>query len=318
MKKNYFTILLAFLFVGAMSAQVIQNPEVEDDYDFYTLGDISSQNTWWRTWSGVEGGAEDGDVVDVLSQSGTQSLNIDGSGIMDQLLRIDSEPATGLYLIEWAMYVPAGKGAYFNMQAAGVPEGDAWVQALMGGNVYFNCGGADAGHGIVTGTIDCSFDPGVDSEFTFPHDEWFKVTAIYDNDAQTWGMKVNDVLQFEDHTYAFGAQVFAGVSAIDFFSADTNNEYYVDDTYAGEGVLGLADIQAKGFSAYPNPVQNRLNLNALETITSVSIYNVLGQEIYSANVDALNTTIDTSSFASGAYFVRVNVSGTEGTVKILK
>jgi len=65
-------------------------------------------------------------------------------------------------------------------------------------------------------------------------------------------------------------------------------------------------------------VKNILNLNAKEAISSVSIYNVLGQQVYNAKVNALNTTIDTSSFASGAYFVKVNVGGTEGIVKILK
>ncbi|MGK0175781.1 MAG: hypothetical protein ACI9AT_002168 [Ulvibacter sp.] len=35
-------------------------------------------------------------------------------------------------------------------------------------------------------------------------------------------------------------------------------------------------------------------------------------------MNALTATIDMASFASGAYFVKVNVGGTEGVVKVLK
>ncbi len=43
------------------------------------------------------------------------------------------------------------------------PPGVDWDQALMGGNVYLNCSGNDAGHGGVSGSIDCS---GFDAEFS--------------------------------------------------------------------------------------------------------------------------------------------------------
>jgi hypothetical protein len=45
---------------------------------------------------------------------------------------------------------------------------------------------------------------------------------------------------------------------------------------------------------------------------------VVGQEVYNSNMNALTATIDMASFASGAYFVKVNVGGTEAVVKILK
>ena len=53
-------------------------------------------------------------------------------------------------------------------------------------------------------------------------------------------------------------------------------------------------------------------------IQNITVYNVLGQEVYNSNINAMNATIDMASFASGAYFVKVNVGGTEGVVKVLK
>ncbi|MFT7628999.1 MAG: hypothetical protein ACI9OS_002666, partial [Ulvibacter sp.] len=97
------------------------------------------------------------------------------------------------------------------------------------------------------------------------------------------------------------------------------NEMYIDDVeYVNGPIIGLNDFETVGFTAYPNPVKNVLNLQANEEITSAVVYNVLGQEVYNANINALTATIDMASFASGAYFVKVNVGGTEGVVKVLK
>ncbi len=61
-----------------------------------------------------------------------------------------------------------------------------------------------------------------------------------------------------------------------------------------------------------------MNLQANENISKVAIYNVLGQEVYSAKINAMTSSVDMSSMASGAYFVKVNINGTEGTVKVIK
>ena len=115
------------------------------------------------------------------------------------------------------------------------------------------------------------------------------------------------------------AQALGGVN---LYSASATNEMYIDDVeYINDfypGPLGVADLDAVGFSAYPNPVKNVLNLQANEEISTAVVYNVLGQEVYNANINALNATIDMASFASGAYFITVNVGGVEGVIKVLK
>jgi hypothetical protein len=85
-----------------------------------------------------------------------------------------------------------------------------------------------------------------------------------------------------------------------------------------EGTLGVEDLNSKGFSAYPNPVTDILNLRANEVINSVSISNILGQTIYRANVGSMKSTIDMSSYSSGTYFVNVQIGDSIETDKILK
>ncbi|MFK5981394.1 MAG: T9SS type A sorting domain-containing protein [Flavobacteriaceae bacterium] len=313
MKKIYILAfaILAFAFTG--NAQT----EVDDNFDSYNLGDMSSQAFYWRTWSGAEGGTEDADVVNTFAFSGSQSLNVDGSGVTDMIMLVESFPSSGKYSIEWKMYIPAGKEGYFNMQADLTPLNTPWAQALMGGNVYFNCGGLTPGQGMATGVTDCSLNNG-EAIFTFPHDEWFTVTAIYDLDVETWGMLINGVQQFTDYTFVFNDQIFAGLAGIDFFSASSSNEFYIDDLilFNGDITLSSESFEATGFAAAMS--NGQLTLKANENIDSVEIFNMLGQKVYSANVASLNTTINMSSYANGTYIIKASVNGNLGTVKVIK
>lgn len=73
-----------------------------------------------------------------------------------------------------------------------------------------------------------------------------------------------------------------------------------------------------GFQYFPNPVNNTLSLRAQNTIDTVSIYNLLGQEVLNLAPNAMSKDIDISVLKSGNYFVRVNINGAMETIKILK
>jgi Flp pilus assembly pilin Flp len=83
-------------------------------------------------------------------------------------------------------------------------------------------------------------------------------------------------------------------------------------------VLGISDRLANRINVYPNPVNEILKIKAEETINSVSIVNILGQEIYETNVDALDTSIDLSGYAMGTYFVKAQIGDSLITEKIIK
>ncbi len=61
-----------------------------------------------------------------------------------------------------------------------------------------------------------------------------------------------------------------------------------------------------------------LTLRAQENINSVAIYNMLGQQVYNANVNSMNSTVNMSNLANGTYIVKVNINGVEGSVKVIK
>ena len=303
MKKIYLAIFTICLTAIGVNAQV----ELTDDFESYNLGDVSPQATHWRTWAAPGTSADDANVVDIFGQSGFQSLNIDGSGVQDMILKVPSLPTSGIYTIQFGMYIPAGKEGYFNMQGADTPDGTPWGQHLNGGNVYFNEASAGGGDGTVDGT------PG--QTFSYPEDEWFTVTLTYDLDGLSWGMDINGVNQFVGQEFTFN-DPFVELAGINFFSVSTSNEYYLDDIVLAVGLLGTEDIEAKGFqSAMSN---GTLVLRAQENINSVAIYNMLGQQVYNANVNSMNSTVDMTNLANGTYIVKVNINGVEGSVKVIR
>ena len=62
----------------------------------------------------------------------------------------------------------------------------------------------------------------VENNFSYPVGEWFKVEHIIDLDANTFTLKINDVLVL-DEAYT------GNIGGIDFYSIDANNEQYIDD-----------------------------------------------------------------------------------------
>ena len=311
MKKMYILALALGAFTFSSSAQV----ELTDDFDSYTLGDISAQASHWRTWSGDEGGAEDADVTDDYANSDFQSMYIDNSGLMDEILLIPSAPTSGTYTVQWYALIPEGKSGYFNMQATISPAGTPWTQALMGGNVYFNCDAASPGSGGVSGQTDCT---AFDEVFAYPEDQWFKVTCIYDIDNQTWSMKIDDVEVFSFYPFAFGTQTFVELAGIDFWSANATNEMYIDDVVIANGTLATEDFAEEFFKVYPNPVKDVLNITSNANVDSVTVYDLLGKLILTAKPETVSPSIDMSNLTPGAYLVKVTIGNASKTIKIIK
>ncbi|HMK06374.1 MAG TPA: T9SS type A sorting domain-containing protein, partial [Flavobacterium sp.] len=84
-------------------------------------------------------------------------------------------------------------------------------------------------------------------------------------------------------------------------------------------VLAVNDFgTANEMKVYPNPVKDMLNITFDKEITSVSIYNILGQEVVSKPLHANEGKIDVSNLKSGTYLVKVYANDQVKTLKIIK
>lgn len=74
------------------------------------------------------------------------------------------------------------------------------------------------------------------------------------------------------------------------------------------------------FNLYPNPVNNILNISAKETIeiTSINIYNTLGQLVLVIPNATNIKTIDVSNLTSGNYFIKINSDKGTANTKFIK
>lgn len=112
------------LFTAALIAGIGSIAQVSfiDDFESYTVGDyIGVEAPEWTTWSGATGGTEDVAVGNAQANSGSNSVYFSsaasGGGPQDVVLPFGGAYDNGTFMIRMAIYVEAGKNAYFNLQA---------------------------------------------------------------------------------------------------------------------------------------------------------------------------------------------------------
>jgi surface protein len=87
------------------------------------------------------------------------------------------------------------------------------------------------------------------------------------------------------------------------FSTDSGLEENNKPNWSTCPVLGIDDQNFTNISIYPNPTDNTLFISGNESPIVVSIYNVLGKEVFSAK-NANN--INVQAFPSGVYVIRIS------------
>lgn len=305
MKKIYLLAfaLAAFTFSG--NAQ-----SINDDMEDYSLGPVHDAH--WSNWSGNPS-SEDIIVTDEYANSGSQSGFIGGDGVQDALLLLGNQ-ASGSWEVSFQVYIPGGMSGYMNFQGETEANGagNGGNGAFLSPNLVFNnvesASGAP-GLGGAYGNVD---DPTALYTWAYPQDFWFEISIIFDIDNIEWIMTINGTQlpgqPFDD---------VAILGAIDFFSFNANNEMYIDDIVFGS-TASIGDLKAETFSVYPNPVTDILNINSKTAVDNVTVYDVLGKVVLTAQPDAISPRIDMSGLSSGAYMVQVTIGKTSKTVKVLK
>ncbi|MCL9805590.1 T9SS type A sorting domain-containing protein [Flavobacterium amniphilum] len=99
------------------------------------------------------------------------------------------------------------------------------------------------------------------------------------------------------------------------WSSATNGTFALS---AYDASLGNDSFDLNGFKAYPNPVKDIFRVSYVKEISSISVHNLLGQEVLSQKVNALASEINLASLSRGTYLVKVNVDGLTNTIKVIK
>ena len=101
-------------------------------------------------------------------------------------------------------------------------------------------------------------------------------------------------------------------------SSSTNSFRYempIELTYGAEGVEYVEVVE--NVTVYPNPTNSYINISA-ENITKVTVYNGMGQMVYSETVDNDVVRINAESWTNGMYFVNVETAdGNQSLQKVV-
>ena len=102
-----------------------------------------------------------------------------------------------------------------------------------------------------------------------------------------------------------------------------NRKAIMNATYwlaTNNNITGISDKEETSFQIYPNPAEEIINIIPVNEIKSgtLTICNILGEEIYNQKINALDRiSINVSTFSNGIYFASILSEGNKSTRKII-
>ncbi|MDR6302093.1 T9SS type A sorting domain-containing protein [Mesonia maritima] len=126
----------------------------------------------------------------------------------------------------------------------------------------------------------------------------------------------NEIIYYVDDTVLYTGTFWGGTSvgSLGFLTAG-DSEYFVDNiTYSD--MLSTKDFETVSFSHYTQ--NNQLVMNSDSQIGNVAIFNILGQQVISENVNSTSGNIDLNALSSGVYLTKVSVNNETKSFKFVK
>jgi hypothetical protein len=103
------------------------------------------------------------------------------------------------------------------------------------------------------------------------------------------------------------------------FKTVGDNTLYLDNIYFyKEATASVSGNELLNVTMYPNPTSSSLNISAQNIINSAAIYNILGKQVMSLEINKTSESIDVSNLSSGIYLIKYTVNNAVGTAKFIK
>lgn len=245
MKKITLVVSAALFALGAQAQIMSENFDALNVGDY--MGTVSP--TYWTTWSGATGGAEDVQVTNAESNSGANSIHFSSTGAnggpQDVVVDFGQQYTDGIFTYESAMYVAAGANAYFNIQATPT-IGQTWAMNLN----------ADAGM--------ISIDDGLTANLavgSYTAATWFTVKIEANLTLNLWKAYVDGSLI---GTWTNGVNTIASVDIFPLQGSD----FYVDDVMFDHQPYTLPNNNAAVSGLLMG--SNIVGIDAMPTVTVVN------------------------------------------------
>ena len=299
--------LLLLTSVSLLTAVSAQNVLITENFDGYPAGqDITTLNpTYFGVWPGG-GGAPTSTTYAHSGANSVEFVATTAAGGPGDVLLLLGDQTVGSYILSWWMYIPTGKGGYFNIQHTEdvtTPSFAAEVIFADGGTI-----GGMANNVAIAGT--------------YAQDTWFQVNLFIDLDNVTASFLIDltPVATWPFNTETDGAVGPNQLGAIDFYSygggAPTLGEFYIDDvSYIHLSTIGVEETaRAESFSVYPVPSSNSLTIanNGSNAAAQWRLLDMSGREVMTSTALVMpgsQTVADISGLATGTYTMELTHGG---------
>ena len=116
---------------------------------------------------------------------------------------------------------------------------------------------------------------------------------------------------------SYGAEVqFAFYAFSD--TSNEDNDLFIDNFQITTTTLGTSTNTLEGFTLYPTIVKEELNFRSQNNVEAITVFNLLGQKVFSGAPNTNNSSINLSNLRPGVYVVKVSAEGKIGSYKIIK
>ena len=117
----------------------------------------------------------------------------------------------------------------------------------------------------------------------------------------------------------YGAEVqFAFYANSGSSDSGIDNDLFIDNFQITSETLGTATYTLEGFTLYPTIVKEALNFRSQNNVEAITVFNLLGQKVFSGAPNTNNSSINLSKLRPGVYVVKVSAEGKTGSYKIIK
>jgi hypothetical protein len=131
---------------------------------------------------------------------------------------------------------------------------------------------------------------------------WTTLNTLTNNGNIAWTNYVHNIT-----TYAT-----AGLFNVRFraYGADSwaVDYWYIDNVKILPINVGIEQIASSDIRIFPNPASDMITIQATEEINSVTVLNYAGQVIQSSEVNARETSLNSSNWSSGIYFIKIETA----------
>lgn len=138
---------------------------------------------------------------------------------------------------------------------------------------------------------------------------------------QTWDATTPAITTAEEVIIDLSA--YSGVVRFAFWGSNgtntgnNNTEFYVDN-FIIDAVASNDSSELLGFNYYPNPTKDYLDITGDVTIDTITVTNLLGQQVVELNPGNTSARVDLTDLSIGLYLVRVSTGDKESTVRVIK